>query len=107
MAKSSLDGKIRKDQLRAAFELAAEQHPVEYYKDLLQKFEEEQLAQQEAAAAAAATPKKTKKKGKSGDGDDVDMADGEASTKSKSKKRKADEDTSVSKGLRIAKMRPS
>lgn len=94
MAQNALGGKIRKD-LKAAFELAAEQHPLEHYKGILQKFEEEMQAKQEAAQAAAATPKKSKK-AKAVEGDeDVDMADAGLSSK-KNKKRKAEDDTSVS-----------
>ncbi len=90
---------MRKD-LRAAFELAVEQHPIEHYKDVLAKFEEELAAQQqafdEAQAAkkeAAATPKKSKK-GKKAEDDDVDMGDVD-SAKPKSKKRKAEDEASV------------
>ncbi|KAJ6783864.1 hypothetical protein PWT90_05492 [Aphanocladium album] len=104
-ANKSINNKMRKD-LRSAFELAVEQHPVEHYKEVLAKFEEELIAQQEAIEAAAAakreaaaakreaaaTPKKSKKS--KGDDDDVDMADGD-SAKPKSKKRKAEDDTST------------
>lgn len=92
MAKNALGGKIRKD-LKAAFELAAEQHPIEYYKDVLKKFEEEMIANQKAAAA---TPKKSKKaKGKADEDEDVEMADAPESSKGKNKKRKAEDDTNV------------
>lgn len=91
-AKDSINDKMRKD-LKAAYELAAESHSVEHYKDMLQGFEEEAIKRQEAEAAAAATPKKSKK-AKAAD-DDVDMADVGESAKAKSKKRKADEETSV------------
>ena len=37
-AQSSITDKMRKD-LKAAFELAAEQNPIEHYKEVLQKFE--------------------------------------------------------------------
>ncbi len=97
MAEKALGGKIRKD-LKSAFELAAEQHPIEYYKNLLKTFEEELLESQrqaEEAAAAAATPKKSKKAKAAEADDDVDMADTTASAKSKNKKRKAEEETSV------------
>lgn len=91
-----MNGKIRKD-LKGAFELAAENHPLDYYKDLLKQFEEERIAAEEAIKAAAVTPKKTKKsKAKANDDEDVEMADAGASAKSKTKKRKADEDTTVS-----------
>lgn len=95
MAQTALGGKIRKD-LKAAFELAAEQHPIEHYKGVLKKFEEDMLAKQQAAQAAAATPKKSKKAKATDGDDDVDMADAGSSAKSKNKKRKAEDDTSVS-----------
>lgn len=94
MAQNALGGKIRKD-LKAAFELAAEQHPLEYYKGILKSFEEEMLAKEEAALAAAATPKKSKKAKAAEADEDVDMADAGASSK-KNKKRKAEDDTNVS-----------
>jgi hypothetical protein len=106
-AKSSITDKMRKD-LKAAFELAAEQNPIDHYKELLQMFEEELIAQEqaieearrakeaakEAKEAAAATPKKGKK-GKGKANDDEETADGEGSSKPKSKKRKAEEDANV------------
>ncbi|VUC34488.1 unnamed protein product [Clonostachys rosea] len=96
MAENAMNGKIRKD-LKAAFELAAEQHPIDYYKQILQQFEDERIAQEEAAKAAAATPKKSKKsKPKASDVDeDVEMADVSESAKAKTKKRKAEEDTAT------------
>lgn len=109
-AKSSINDKMRKD-LKAAFELAAEQNPIEHYKDVLQKFEEELIAQEEAIEEArrakeaakeaareakeAATPKKGKK-AKAKANEDEDMADADGSAKPKSKKRKADEEANVS-----------
>lgn len=94
MALSAMEGKIRKD-LKAAFELAAEQHPLEHYKDILHKFEEDLLAQEEAKKAAAATPKKSKK-GKAKDADeDVEMADADESSTAKAKKRKAEDGENV------------
>lgn len=91
---AAMEGKIRKD-LKAAFELASEQHPLDHYKDILHKFEEEILAHEEAKKAAAATPKKSKKsKAKDAD-DDVEMADAEDSSTTKAKKRKAEDGDSV------------
>lgn len=93
-ARDSITDKQRKD-LRAAYELAAENNPVEHYKDVLQKILEEFEAQKKAAEEAAATPKPKKGKAKVED-DDLDMDDVEEVTKSaKSKKRKAEEDTNV------------
>lgn len=98
-AKDTINDKMRKD-LKAAFELAIEQHPVEYYKDILKSFQEELIAQEEARKEAAATPKKGKKsKAKAADDEDTEMADGDASVSAsakKSKKRKAEDETSVS-----------
>lgn len=92
MALAAMEGKIRKD-LKAAFDLASEQHLLDHYKDILQKYEEEILAHEEAKKAAAATPKKSKK-GKAKDADDdVEMAGVDDS--SKAKKRKAEDDENV------------
>lgn len=88
---------MRKD-LKAAFELAIEQNSVEHYRDILQSFQDELIAQEEAKKEAAATPKKSKKgKAKASDDDeDVDMEDVDEAPKPKPKKRKAtEEDTSV------------
>lgn len=89
---------MRKD-LKAAFELAAEHHAVDHYKEILKSFQEEQVAQEEARKQAAATPKKSKKgKAKVADEDEADdVEDADVASKSaKSKKRKAEEDASVS-----------
>ncbi|KXJ95777.1 hypothetical protein Micbo1qcDRAFT_28703 [Microdochium bolleyi] len=101
--------KMRKD-LQKAHELAAENHNLEYYRDLLIKFEEEReqarlerVHKAEARAAAAAEkkakagkPVKTPKKSKSGVDEDGDLemediGDDDSTTKSKTKKRKAEE----------------
>ena len=97
-AQDAITDKMRKD-LKEAYILAAENNPVEHYKEILARFEEELIAQEEARIAAAATPKKSKKgKGKAAD-EDVEMADAEPATQEKpksSKKRKAEEEISVS-----------
>lgn len=95
-ARESITDKMRKD-LKAAFELAAEQNPVDHYKEILKKFQEEQLGLDwNQAAATAKKPKKGKAKAAEAD-DDVDMDDADAAPRSaKSKKRKAEDDTSVS-----------
>jgi hypothetical protein len=100
-ALSAISDKMRKD-LQKAHQLAADNHPLSYYKDLLRQFQEEleeaEEAKRQAAEAkrvAASTPKKSKKAAK----EDVDMLDvpedddeqPTASSK-KSKKRKAEED---------------
>ncbi|KAG5924370.1 hypothetical protein E4U53_003419 [Claviceps sorghi] len=94
-ARDTINDKMRKD-LKAAFELAIEQHPIQYYKDILQSFQDELLAQEEARREAAATPKKGKKnKSKAVDEEgDADMMDVDASAK-KSKKRKAEDEVAT------------
>lgn len=94
-ASQSINDKMRKD-LKAAFELAAEHHPVKHYKEILKTYQDEIIARQEAEKAAVATPKKSKKAKAEEEEEDVEMADATQSAKSKSKKRKADENTSVS-----------
>lgn len=89
--------KMRKD-LVLAHQLAEENHDLEYYKNVLQKFQEELLEKQKAAeakAAAAATPKSSKKKGKVVSDDDVDMEDADDNEvgAKKDKKRKNTDDT--------------
>lgn len=93
--------KMRKD-LQAAHLLAAEQNDLAYYKNVLNEFEEQRIANMEAKAAKARTPKKKAAEPADEDGD-VEMgepdeeADAEGSEKkSKSKKRKADEENNVS-----------
>ncbi|QUC18204.1 uncharacterized protein UV8b_02445 [Ustilaginoidea virens] len=93
-AKDTINDKMRKD-LKAAYELAIEQHPVDYYKDILKTFQEELMAQEEAARQAAATPKKGKKgKNKATEEEDTEMVDVDASAK-KSKKRKAEDEVAT------------
>ncbi|KAI5866863.1 hypothetical protein GGS23DRAFT_292585 [Durotheca rogersii] len=99
--------KMRKD-LQNAHLLAAEQNSLEYYKTVLQEFEEQRLAQAEADAAKKAKANKTPKKSSKAaetvtadEDDDIDMADVDdgddveqpAERKSKSKKRKADDNS--------------
>ncbi|CCF35906.1 PWWP domain-containing protein, partial [Colletotrichum higginsianum] len=95
-----LTDKVKKVELRDAFELAIEQHPLNYYKEELQKYQEE-LAQKQAAKDAREAAKKNKKKAPAvieDEDEDVDMADAadeevaEPKEKSKTKKRKADEE---------------
>lgn len=93
--------KMRKD-LQEAHKLASENHSLDYYKGVLQQFQEDLLQQQKAKEAKAqATPaKKTKKaKAEAEDDEDVEMADAtvvaeaeETEVKEKkTKKRKAEE----------------
>ncbi|KAL7922651.1 hypothetical protein ACQKWADRAFT_75472 [Trichoderma austrokoningii] len=96
-ARDTIGDKMRKD-LKAAFELAIEQNSIEHYKAILQSFQDELIAQEEARKEAAATPKKSKKgKAKAVDEDeDVDMEDAEEAPKPKPKKRKvADEEAAI------------
>lgn len=92
--------KMRKD-LAAAHRLAAETHPLSYYKDVLQNFQEELLELEKAKAAkAAATPKGKKSKAAVSEDEDVEMADASdeqpQTDKKKAKKRKAEEPVEVS-----------
>lgn len=91
--------KMRKT-LQAAHELAAKHHPLSYYKELLQNFQEDLIQQEKAKAAKAATPKGKKSKAVDDDGD-VEMADAADSDETpakdkKAKKRKAEESAEVS-----------
>lgn len=92
---------MRKD-LVLAHQIASENHDLDYYKEVLQQFQEELIEKQKAAeakAAAAATPKKSSKKQAkpSSDIEDVEMEDVDdetAPTKAKKdKKRKSPEDS--------------
>jgi hypothetical protein len=87
--------KMRKD-LVAAHELAAQHHPLSYYKDLLHQFQEELMEQQEQAKAAKAAKTKKPKAAVDDDGD-VEMDDaveeGSASPKDKKAKKRKAEDT--------------
>ncbi|ROV99946.1 hypothetical protein VMCG_06215 [Cytospora schulzeri] len=88
--------KMRKD-LVLAHQIASEQHDLDYYKEVLQQFQEELIEKQKAAeakAVAAATPKKGKKQAKpSAEDDDVEMEDVDDETApakaKKDKKRKS------------------
>lgn len=105
--------KMRKD-LQKAHELAGENNNLEYYREVLAKFEEDRVQarleitqRMEAKAAAAAEkkskavkPVKTPKKSKPGIDDDGDLdmediGDDDLTTKSKSKKRKAEDASEV------------
>ncbi|KAM3512933.1 hypothetical protein MY11210_003416 [Beauveria gryllotalpidicola] len=98
-ARNSINDKMR-HILRSAFEMAEQQHPVEYYKEELQAFEDKRLfeqkhqeeyeAKQEALKKEAAATSKKSKKSKKAEEDDFDMDDVD-SAKPKSKKRKANE----------------
>jgi len=96
--------KMRKD-LVLAHELAAKNHPLSHYKDLLHQFQEDLMEQEEKAKeakAAKATPKG--KKGKAAadadeDGDvemeDAADEDGTPPKEKKAKKRKAEDTAEV------------
>lgn len=95
-----INAKMRKD-LVLAHELAEQHHDLDYYKGVLQQFQEELIEKQQAAeakAAAAAAAKTSKKKSKAAAvDDDLEMEDVDdevppTSTK-KDKKRKNPEDT--------------
>lgn len=86
-----INSKMRKD-LQAAHELAAENYDLDYYKGVLQQFQEELIEKQKAAeakAAAASTPKGSKKKAKAIADDDIEMEDvDDEPSRKKDKKRK-------------------
>ncbi|SPQ19411.1 3bd56652-4e37-41c1-bed5-64768552086b [Thermothielavioides terrestris] len=86
--------KMRKP-LQAAHQLAAEQHPLSYYKEVLQNYQEELIEKEKAKAAKAATPKGKKSKAASQEDEDVEMEDApdvETPAKDKkAKKRKAED----------------
>ncbi|PSR82176.1 hypothetical protein BD289DRAFT_454464 [Coniella lustricola] len=103
--KSQVTSKMRKD-LVLAHTLAEEQHDLEYYKGVLQQFQDELLEKQKAAeekAAAAATPKASKK-AKTVVDEDVEMedADNEPTTK-KDKKRKNTDSSATAQRAESAK----
>lgn len=91
--------KMRKT-LQAAHQLASENHPLSYYKEVLQNYQEELIEQEKAKAAKAATPKGKKTKAASEEDEDVDMEDApDAETPAKdkkAKKRKAEDSAEVS-----------
>ncbi|KAH6997632.1 hypothetical protein BKA56DRAFT_4727 [Ilyonectria sp. MPI-CAGE-AT-0026] len=94
-AEETVTEKMRKD-LKEAFHLAAENNPIDHYKDILKKFQDEMIAQEEAKREAAATPKKSKKGKAKAVEEDEDMADvDDIEEKPKSKKRKAEEAVST------------
>ncbi|KAK4158130.1 hypothetical protein C8A00DRAFT_28842 [Chaetomidium leptoderma] len=87
--------KMRKT-LQAAHHLASKDHPLSYYKEVLQNYQEELIEQEKAKAAKAATPKGKKTKAVSEEDEDVDMEDApevEATPAKdkKAKKRKAED----------------
>lgn len=110
----NLPSGMRKD-LQQAHQLAAEKHDLEFYKQVLKDFQENQVAEMEAKAAAklAKTASKSKKKAKANtdeENEDVDMVDvggedgGEEETSSKpksSKKRKAGTDADEATSVRL------
>lgn len=94
--------KKRNKQLWAAYEVAAEGHDLDYFKQLLKEHEQAIEADVQAAAdaAAAAEVKKAEKKSSkksisAAGGDDVEMEDADSSSAKKkpSKKRKKSDET--------------
>lgn len=90
-----------KKALRAAYELAAENHPLSFYKEVLQNYQEDLIQQEKAKAAkAAATPKGKKTKAADEADEDIEMedvADAEETPAKdkKAKKRKAEDAAEV------------
>ncbi len=96
----AVNEKMRKD-LAKAHQLASEFHPLSYYKEVLQKFQEEALLQAEALAAKKSKTSKPSTDTEVDDEDgDVDMADAADEAvppkEKKSKKRKAEDEAAVS-----------
>ena len=88
-----------KKSLQAAYKLAAENHPLSYYKELLQSYQEDLIRQEKAKAAKAAASKGKKGKAASEE-EDVEMEDAPSATETlakdkKSKKRKAEDNAEV------------
>jgi len=90
--------KMRKD-LQAAHDLAAAQHPLSHYKELLHQFQEDLIEQEKNKAAKAATPKSKKAKATDDEADDLEMADAgdedDEPKDKKAKKRKAEDSAEV------------
>lgn len=84
---------MRKD-LQSAYELASEGHDLDFYKELLQQFQEELVAKEEAQKA-----KKSKKAAAAIDEMDIDAVD--KTPAKKSKKRKAEDEVAVSVPLKL------
>ncbi|KAJ2905058.1 PWWP domain-containing protein [Zalerion maritima] len=85
--------KMRRD-LQEAYTLASEQNPLDHYKELLVRFEQEK-EEQAAAKAATAAAKKTKKTKAAADLGDEDMSMPDVTEdegKARSRKRKAEDD---------------
>ena len=101
--KEGKSDKMRKD-LQAAYDLAAENNDLAFYKSVLQQFQDEILEKQKQKAAKAATPKNKKAKAAMDD-EDVEMADATAADededesspapKKSVKKRKAEDSAEV------------
>lgn len=85
-ASAAINDKMRKD-LQSAYELASEGHDLDFYKELLQQFQEELVAKEEAQKAK-------KKRASAVDEMDIDAVD--KTPAKKSKKRKAEDETVVS-----------
>lgn len=104
---------VKPKHLQTAYDVAAEQHDLDYFKQLLQEFaaqaEEMEIAGADSASAKEskkASKSKAKSKVKADDDEDTEMPDADeeepktpatASAKSKSKKRKAEDDSKASR----------
>ncbi|KAJ4295695.1 hypothetical protein N0V88_004397 [Collariella sp. IMI 366227] len=101
--------KMRKT-LQEAHKLAAKNHPLSFYKEVLHSFQEELIEQSKAKAAkAAATPKGKKTKAASEEDEDVDMEDAPEVEKTpankKAKKRKAEDSVERSDSVKKPKIK--
>lgn len=85
-ASAAINDKMRKD-LQSAYELASKGNDLDFYKGLLQQFQEELVAKEEAQKAK-------KKRASAVDEMDIDAVD--KTPAKKSKKRKAEDEVAVS-----------
>ena len=87
-ASAAINDKMRKD-LQSAYELASEGNGLDFYKDVLQQFQEDLVAKEEAQKAK-------KKKAAAAAADEMDIDAVDKTPAKKSKKRKAEDEVAVS-----------
>ncbi|SPO00854.1 uncharacterized protein DNG_03602 [Cephalotrichum gorgonifer] len=86
-ASEAINDKMRKD-LQSAYELASEGHDLDFYKEVLQQFQEELVAKEEAQKAK-------KKKAAAAAADEMDIDAVDKTPAKKSKKRKAEDEVAT------------
>lgn len=87
-ASAAINDKMRKD-LQSAYELASEGNGLDFYKDVLQQFQEDLVAKEEAQKAK-------KKKAAAAAADEMDIDAVDKTPAKKTKKRKAEDEVAVS-----------